>query len=1363
VSLQNNVGEQAFSTAALICFFLSLIYGFFNCFLRFFFDVPFAIRYQNQYPLDQLDYISSPPSKIFITISSFLLSCFFLMTAIFVYFTRKPMTLSISNTNNNPLSHSFRGATPQFGPSPRVPISYPFSNSPGFDSPQLPQSSLYYSHFSSDSILSKTTPSVDDIPIKTSSTSSTISRAQTPYLSSPTSNYNNNTNNNPSISPNYPNNHHNNLLITPLISKPDVGLTDEHPNQNNIDLSLSLSLSISPSQSLSSSIDNSNNNMSFSPNVHPSMRSQPSPSPIGVPSVSLSPAVSLSNSEMFSSNSSQSIVSQQIVPARRSVINYSLFLSFYYFIKSAGYLLLYLESDISICLIDGCILMYMIIYTFLLYRTLWLDAKYWKAVFDSVLVMPLTGSSLPSSSNMFTPPLRILTNINRRDLTFNANNNRSLSSNTGPLYLKDFIIAPCDIERIQRFTIRDHNIPASLSKTNKSSSSSQSRSRTSKSNSLSNSVSNSNLNSTSSSRQYSEPSSTNISRSSSNSNLSDLHHSQRSIFHSNTQSNPDPNYRASLSNKPHYQPHSLRQSSSASASNIHYNTIVSPSSTSTSTSTLSPYFSMDDIRCKIFICRMKTLTKIASSSTNINTGPNQSSSNPSFSPRSYSDQHFPSHSSLSFQSFSPSTLSSTSNISSSNLNLNMNSNTNLPLVIMKEYTLSTINIDFFRRHFQSFLDQIPMGLWIGNRYCLHRNLAQCYGLSVDPPCISLIFEYGELGTLYDILFPSTDDLPPTVPSNIDINNINNNNNDIKPRRSHSADTSRPNINIDNNYSNNINQSGGLHRSYIVTLLNPLQIAQQISSAMNFLQMWPEFLSHPLHLTPSNIMLDVHLNVKIADLEHFFANRASNVRSNINNISNSLSPSHSTIHRHLKSTYANLNPKKTPPIDGLDSLRERLNNSTDSLDYSFNNHQYNNNYHSPLHYIPRSPRSYLSRTHQQTFNLNMKFSSNSANMNNNSNKKLKNKRRFPNHPAWLAPEILAGGQSNKNSAVYSFAMILWSMLTWSYPSILIPRDLIDSDLPQWMTAQMLANMNMSTGANGMNMNNNFNRIDAHVERIDSDHTDHTLPVPNLTSSNIKTNSNDNVDNDNINNNQSSSNTPTSSLSKSSSTSSLSHLIHDPNVSNINMNNNLIFSMGVGIDPSIPWAPDLSQTHINNGMLDIDDNYHNIYNNFNYNYNNLNFPYYFEEYPLISLKECQRLIVTEKCQPWIPVGCPKSISKLLKLCWNFDPEQRPSFSMISEYLLQKETINAFAQIQNLIPLKKPKGNLSSYAGFNHINQNFANYPNNYANLPNILGQNLMPNVTMNTIDQPIAVSNTPSHPLLNTHRARSQSTSDLQLSG
>lgn len=72
-------------------------------------------------------------------------------------------------------------------------------------------------------------------------------------------------------------------------------------------------------------------------------------------------------------------------------------------------------------------------------------------------------------------------------------------------------------------------------------------------------------------------------------------------------------------------------------------------------------------------------------------------------------------------------------------------------------------------------------------------------------------------------------------------------------------------------------------------------------------------------------------------------------------------------------------------------------------------------------------------------------------------------------------------------------------------------------------------------------------------------------------------------------------------------------------------------------------------------------------------------------LTDLKLCQRFVLTEGVRPAIPLGCPASVAQLLRNCWDENPDDRPSFDIIVEYLdLHQKDIDALD-----LPLALPGG--------------------------------------------------------------------------
>lgn len=54
------------------------------------------------------------------------------------------------------------------------------------------------------------------------------------------------------------------------------------------------------------------------------------------------------------------------------------------------------------------------------------------------------------------------------------------------------------------------------------------------------------------------------------------------------------------------------------------------------------------------------------------------------------------------------------------------------------------------------------------------------------------------------------------------------------------------------------------------------------------------------------------------------------------------------------------------------------------------------------------------------------------------------------------------------------------------------------------------------------------------------------------------------------------------------------------------------------------------------------------------------------PLRDIRTCQHYIVRESARPPIPLRCPAPLVRLLELCWADDPDDRPHFDMIVDFL-------------------------------------------------------------------------------------------------
>jgi hypothetical protein len=57
------------------------------------------------------------------------------------------------------------------------------------------------------------------------------------------------------------------------------------------------------------------------------------------------------------------------------------------------------------------------------------------------------------------------------------------------------------------------------------------------------------------------------------------------------------------------------------------------------------------------------------------------------------------------------------------------------------------------------------------------------------------------------------------------------------------------------------------------------------------------------------------------------------------------------------------------------------------------------------------------------------------------------------------------------------------------------------------------------------------------------------------------------------------------------------------------------------------------------------------------------------PLCDLKTAQEHIMKNNLRPPLPRGLPEPVARLMELCWDENPEERPSFEIITDYLREQ----------------------------------------------------------------------------------------------
>jgi hypothetical protein len=80
------------------------------------------------------------------------------------------------------------------------------------------------------------------------------------------------------------------------------------------------------------------------------------------------------------------------------------------------------------------------------------------------------------------------------------------------------------------------------------------------------------------------------------------------------------------------------------------------------------------------------------------------------------------------------------------------------------------------------------------------------------------------------------------------------------------------------------------------------------------------------------------------------------------------------------------------------------------------------------------------------------------------------------------------------------------------------------------------------------------------------------------------------------------------------------------------------------------------------------------------------------PLSDLKLAQRYVLSEGRRPPLPLGIPPAVSRLLEYCWDENPDDRPSFDIIVDYL-QAECADELAGMNLPLPLPASSSSSSS----------------------------------------------------------------------
>lgn len=512
------------------------------------------------------------------------------------------------------------------------------------------------------------------------------------------------------------------------------------------------------------------------------------------------------------------------------------------------------------------------------------------------------------------------------------------------------------------------------------------------------------------------------------------------------------------------------------------------------------------------------------------------------------------------------------------------------LCVVKQFTLPHLTADFLRRDFAHFLALVPMGAWLAAPTATqHPNLAAVRGICVDPPCVSLIVEYGARGTLYDMLYSShaSESMHaasggPGAPSAAT----------ARPTGASTTDSSYqylggggsggggassvpdPSLAPTRLTRTSSSGSGSSNNAASLALLRVLQVARQVSRAMGHLHRWSAYESHALHLSPCAVTLTEACDALVCDLE-------------------------------------------TPHVGP-------------------------------------------------------------------------SRRRVVNLPAWAAPEVLAGGPTTRAANVYSFAVLLWCMLTRAYPCVLVPSEHVAAATAGGEVSRSASNstsrsgsfISLSAAASGGSL---LSPHHAHGQTrvltptplasslspapiIDGRRTSRITPLgsssPGGATNNILKSSRGGL---------------TSATGTVPAGNERDALLAPPSQPPPLTTTVAASSSLGGAFSDLPSPRPLSPSYTSGSSdSDVDD-----FDGAGVRGGSLAGsseeeddledidseeppPVCYVRVPLNDLKVCQRLVLTSNARPPIPRSCPPAVARLLEQCWDENPEDRPTFDLVTEYL-------------------------------------------------------------------------------------------------
>jgi hypothetical protein len=307
------------------------------------------------------------------------------------------------------------------------------------------------------------------------------------------------------------------------------------------------------------------------------------------------------------------------------------------------------------------------------------------------------------------------------------------------------------------------------------------------------------------------------------------------------------------------------------------------------------------------------------------------------------------------------------------------------------------------------------------------------------------------------------------------------------------------------------------------------------------------------------------------------------------------------------------------------------------------------------------------------------------------------------PAWQSPEMLAGTPPSRASAVYSFGVILWQLLTWTYPCVLVPRE----------QPQQYQDVETSRRSAAFPIHGRHHGRGSIVRRAPSPSRSYSYSYSPSAGSSLGVS----VSSYPVQ-------APLASLVDVRSSSLLAAAALSSHASNTDAS--ILKSSardepaGVGLssgggplglggasaaaaaaaaeDRTPPSSPGHSVPSSPTTLSDNDDDHDAsddedaaaaaaaeaaaataaanavVY----------------DCIPLSDLKLAQRYVLSEGRRPPLPLGIPPAVSRLLEYCWDENPDDRPSFDIIVDYL-QAECADELARMN--LPLQLPASSSSS----------------------------------------------------------------------